>query len=113
MECIFCKILKGDIKTELIYEDPWVAAFNDIKPQAPIHIIIIPREHIEKIQDIKDSHIDLVGRLFRAAVKIADMKKIVKNGYRLVINCNKDAGQEVFHIHLHLMGGRKFGWPPG
>jgi len=113
MSCIFCKIIKGEIKTPFVYEDDSVVAFNDIKPQAPIHIIIMPRQHVDTVQNLNGSKIDIAGRLISAASIIAKRKKIDISGYRLVINCNKDAGQEIFHLHIHLLGGRKFAWPPG
>lgn len=112
-ECIFCKIAKEEIKPKIVYKDLEVIAFEDINPQAPIHIVIIPHRHIGRISDISENEINLVGRLFLIARKLAEEKDIESSGYRLVINCNKDAGQEIFHLHLHLLGGRKFSWPPG
>ena len=113
MECLFCKIANGEIKTDFIYQDEHVVAFSDIKPQAPVHVIIIPRAHIEKMQDINATHKQLLGNLLGVIPRIAKMKKVDKTGYRTVINCNEDAGQAVFHLHVHLLGGRKFMWPPG
>lgn len=113
MGCIFCKIVEGEIKTEFVYQDDFILAFNDIKPQAPVHIVIIPRIHIEKTQDIENQHKDVLGHIFSVVPKIAKLKNIDKSGYRLVVNCQRDAGQEVFHLHIHLLGGRKFSWPPG
>lgn len=112
-DCIFCKIVSGEIKTKFVYADGDVVAFYDIKPEAPVHIVIIPREHIERISDIKKTDAGLLSKLFLAATKLAQEKHIESSGYRLVINCNKDAGQAVFHLHLHLLGGRKLTWPPG
>lgn len=111
--CIFCKIANGKIKTKLIYEDDEIVAFEDINPKAPIHLIIIPREHIERISDVTEDRQRIAGRLILVATQLARKKNIELSGYRLVANCNKDAGQEVFHLHLHLLGGRKFAWPPG
>lgn len=111
--CIFCKILDGSIKAEIVYEDDEVMAFNDIKPQAPTHVIVIPKRHIERVSDINKGDSSISAKLVLAANKIASERRIVESGYRLVVNCNKDAGQEVFHLHLHLLGGRRLGWPPG
>ena len=113
MECLFCKIAKGAIKTDFVYEDKDIVAFNDIKPQAAVHVVVIPRVHIERIQDIDDGQLELMGRFLSVIPKIATLRKIDKSGYRVIINCNKDAGQEIFHLHAHLLGGRKFSWPPG
>jgi len=112
-DCIFCKIVKKEIPAKIVYSDKDVLAFEDINPQAPIHIIIIPQKHIEKLAEINESDISLIGRMVFIATKIAKEKKISDSGYRLVLNCNRDAGQTIFHIHLHLLGGRKFSWPPG
>ena len=111
-ECIFCKIASKELKSEIVYEDDEVVAFKDINPQAPVHILIIPRKHIEKISDMEESDIPLIGKLFFVASKIAKELNL-EDGYRLVINNGRNAGQAVFHIHLHLLGGRKFSWPPG
>jgi histidine triad (HIT) family protein len=111
--CIFCKIVSGAIKADIVYEDNEVIAFNDIKPQAPVHILIIPKRHISRLSDLESADADVFGKLAIAANVIARKKMVVETGFRLVANCNKDAGQEVFHIHMHLLGGRKFSWPPG
>ena len=111
--CIFCKIVDKKIPAKIVFENSDVLAFEDIKPQAPVHIMIIPKTHIEKISEIKEEDLVLIGKLVLTAKNVARDKKIQERGYRLVMNCNKDAGQEVFHLHLHLLGGRKFGWPPG
>jgi len=112
-DCIFCKIIKGEIPCKKVFENNDILAFNDIKPQAPIHVILIPKIHIEKISDINQSNSDITGKLVLAANKIALDLGINEKGYRLVFNCGRDSGQEVFHIHLHLLGGRSFHWPPG
>lgn len=112
-DCIFCKIVNNEIPSQKVYEDKNLFAFNDINPQAPIHILIIPKKHIEKFSSMEEADKELIGLMFLAAKKIAKDKGIDKVGYRIVGNCEKDAGQLVFHIHLHLLGGRKFGWPPG
>lgn len=113
MNCIFCKIINKEIPSGMVYSDKDIVAFNDINPQAPVHIVIIPRKHIERLSEITEGDSGLMGRLVFVAKKIAQEKNIAESGYRLVFNCNKDAGQAVFHIHLHLLGGRKFSWPPG
>jgi histidine triad (HIT) family protein len=111
--CIFCRIAAGQIPVDLLYQDEEVVAFRDIKPQAPTHVLIIPREHIPTVNDLGPAHDELAGRLVMTAKKIAKNLGVDKSGYRIVLNCNKDAGQEVFHVHAHLLGGRKFAWPPG
>ena len=112
-ECLFCKMLKKEIPVDIVYKDDDVMAFNDINPQAPIHILIIPCDHIATINDMQADHAEIVGKLFLAAKKIANEKGIAEGGYRTVMNCNADAGQTVFHMHLHLLGGRRMDWPPG
>ncbi len=112
-DCIFCKIIEGAIATDKVYEDENIVAFNDVNPQAPVHIIIIPKKHIEKLSDLTQEDSLLIGEMIIKATYIASEKGIESSGYRLIFNCNKDAGQTVFHIHLHLIGGRKFSWPPG
>jgi len=113
MECIFCRIVAGEIPAKKVYEDDEVVAFEDIRPQAPVHVLVIPRRHIPTVNALADDDASLVGRLVLVAKKIAAERGIAESGYRLVLNCNRDSGQEVFHIHLHLLGGRKFAWPPG
>ena len=110
--CLFCKIIAGKISSKKVYEDEEILAFEDINPQAPVHILIIPKEHFSTIAELPPEKTDLVGKLTKAAKQIAEDKQL-NRGYRLVINCKVDAGQEVYHIHLHLLGGRKFTWPPG
>ena len=113
MSTIFTKIINKEIDSNIIYEDDNIVAFTDINPVAPIHILIIPRKEIPTINDVEESDKILIGEMFLAAKKIAEKYKINKKGYRLVFNCNQDAGQTVFHIHMHLIGGRKLSWPPG
>ena len=113
MDCIFCKILNKEIPTKFIYEDKNIVAFNDLNPQAPIHILIIPKQHISTINEIDENNCDISGKMILSAKKIALQLGINEEGYRLVFNCNENGGQEVFHIHLHLLGGRLFKWPPG
>jgi histidine triad (HIT) family protein len=112
-DCLFCKIAAGDIPADIIYESDTAIAFRDISPKAPTHVLIIPREHIRTVNDLEPSHEGIVGSLFTAARQVADDEGLAAAGYRLVMNCNEGAGQSVFHLHLHVLGGRKLGWPPG
>ena len=112
-DCIFCKIAAGKIG-KLIYEDNEVAAFDDLNPQAPVHVLIVPKKHISRISDVDDAaDTCLMGRILVVANKIAAQRGIAQDGYRIVINCNEGAGQSVWHVHFHLLGGRNLGWPPG
>ncbi len=112
-DCLFCKIASGEIPAETVKQaDEWVA-FRDINPQAPTHILIIPRQHIPTLNDVGLDGAGLLGRLILAAKEIAADEGIAESGYRAVLNCNPGAGQSVFHIHVHLLGGRAMGWPPG
>lgn len=111
-DCLFCKIIAGEIPGDVVYQDDDVLAFRDINPRAPTHILIIPKQHISTINDLEPENAELVGRLFLAAKRLAGEEGLADRGYRLVMNCNKAAGQTVFHIHLHLVGGREMGWPP-
>ena len=113
MDCLFCKIIAGDIPAQIVYEDDHVIAFNDINPQAPVHKIIIPRKHIATLNDVEQSDCQTIGHMVQSAAKIAKELEIAQNGYRLVMNCNAHGGQTVFHIHLHLIGDRQLHWPPG
>ncbi len=112
-EDLFLKIINREIPAEIIYETEDVLAFRDINPQAPVHVLIIPKTHIRTVNDIQSGEAELIGKLFLAAKSIANDEGLSEEGYRLVMNCNEAAGQLVFHIHLHLLGGRKFSWPPG
>lgn len=112
-DCLFCKIRDGKIPCDKVYEDDDVIAFRDVNPQAPTHILVIPIKHIATINDLEDEDITLVGRMTLVARQIAADEGIGEDGYRLVFNCNEGAGQAVFHIHMHLLGGRKMSWPPG
>lgn len=113
IDCIFCKIATGKINTEFVYHDDQVVAFRDLNPQAPAHILIIPRRHIATTNDLTEGDATLIGRMTLAAKTIAAQEGIAERGYRTVLNCNAEAGQSVFHLHLHLLGGRPMGWPPG
>ena len=111
--CIFCKIAEGEIPSTLLYQDDQVVAFNDLIPQAPQHILIIPRKHIATLNDLTPDDNLLMGNLALTAQHLAKKLGIADHGYRLVMNCNADGGQAVFHIHMHLLGGRQMSWPPG
>ncbi|MDZ7723139.1 MAG: histidine triad nucleotide-binding protein [candidate division KSB1 bacterium] len=112
MSCLFCDIIEKKIPADIVYEDKQVLAFRDISPQAPTHILIIPKKHIATTNDLAEPDAELIGRVILAAKDLAKQQGL-ENGYRLVFNCNKDAGQAVFHIHCHLLGGRRMQWPPG
>jgi histidine triad (HIT) family protein len=111
--CLFCKIIRREIPGSIVYEDDRVLAFNDINPQAPFHILVIPKRHIASLNDLQPGDDQLVGELLRRAAAIAAERGISAGGFRTVFNTNRDAGQTVFHIHLHLLGGRSMTWPPG
>ena len=112
-DCLFCKIRDGVIPGDKVYEDDDVIAFRDVNPQAPTHILVIPRKHIATINDLDIGDAAVTGKMVLAAKKIAAEEGIDQDGYRLVLNCNEGAGQTVFHIHMHLIGGRTMNWPPG
>jgi len=112
-DCLFCKIRDGEVPAEKVYEDEDVLAFNDVNPQAPVHVLIVPKKHISTVNDVSPGDSGIIGKLYLAAKAIAAKHEIAEDGYRLVVNCNAMAGQTVFHIHLHLLGGRRMVWPPG
>jgi histidine triad (HIT) family protein len=112
-DCLFCKIRDGEIPGDIVYEDDDILAFRDVNPQAPTHILIIPKKHIATINDLEDADIAVSGRMMLVAKQIAADEGIDQEGYRLVFNCNEGAGQAVFHIHMHVLGGRGMSWPPG
>ncbi len=112
-DCLFCKIVTGDITADVVYESDSCIGFRDINPQAPTHVLVIPREHVATINDLPQGGAPIVGNLFLAAKAIAAAEGIADEGYRTVVNCNRAAGQTVFHLHLHLLGGRDLDWPPG
>ena len=111
--CIFCKIVAGDIPCEKVYEDDALFAFEDVNPAAPAHILIIPKRHMETLREIQAADKELVGSIFVAANEIARKRGIAQEGFRIVANCGENGGQTVFHIHFHLLGGRRMEWPPG
>lgn len=112
-DCLFCKIREGEIPCDMVHETDDVMAFRDVNPQAPTHVLIVPRKHIATVNDLEGNDKDVVGNMLLAAKKIAADEGIAEDGYRLVMNCNAKAGQTVFHIHMHLIGGRVMTWPPG
>ncbi len=113
MDCLFCKIAQGTVPADIVYQDNKIVAFNDIHPQAPRHLLIIPRQHIATLNDLAVEDTAVIGHMVQTAKTLAKDNKIAEEGYRLVMNCNAGAGQTVFHIHLHLLGGRRLTWPPG
>lgn len=112
-QCIFCQIAAGELPADIYYEDKEVIAFRDIHPVAPTHLLIIPRRHIATANEFNEEDSALIGKLSVTASRIAHELRVDKSGYRMVMNCNRDAGQTVFHVHLHLLAGRGFTWPPG
>jgi histidine triad (HIT) family protein len=112
-DCVFCKIARGEIAAQIVYQDEEVIAFRDIHPAASTHVLIIPRQHIDNIAAVDESAVPLMGRLILAAAQIARAEKIEVEGYRLVTNSGRNGGQSVWHLHWHLLGGRKMSWPPG
>ena len=113
MSSLFTKIINREIPADIVYEDNDVIAFNDINPQAPIHILVVPKKEIRTLNDVSDDDKEIIGKIFIVAKKIAKKLNIDKTGYRTIFNCNEHGGQPVYHIHLHLMGGRQLNWPPG
>ena len=113
MNCLFCRIVAGEIPAARVFEDDRLIAFNDINPQAPMHVLVVPKQHLPTLNDLAVADDDLVGAMVRAAAAIAKERGFDGPGYRTVFNCNAQAGQTVFHIHLHLLGGRVMTWPPG
>ena len=112
-DCLFCKMVSGEITPDTIYEDDDVLAFRDINPQTPVHALVIPKQHVSTINDLDADSAVLVGKMMMAAARIAQQEGFAEQGYRTIMNCNAHGGQTVFHIHLHLLGGRVMGWPPG
>ena len=111
--CLFCRIIAGEIPASKVYEDDRIVAFGDINPQAPMHVLVVPREHIATLNELSPEHDAIVGEMTRRGAALAAERGYASSGYRTVFNCNADAGQAVFHIHLHVLGGRKMTWPPG
>ena len=112
-DCIFCKLINGDIPADIIYQDEDVLAFRDLSPQAPVHFLVIPKKHISTLNDLQNDDASLIGKLYLAAKIVAKEEGVAESGYRCVMNCNEDGGQTVYHIHLHVLGQRHLSWPPG
>ncbi len=112
-ECIFCRIASGEIPAQIVSQDEDLVAFRDLNPQAPVHVLIIPRKHIATLNDLEDEDASMIGRIWARIPKIAAGLGVAEEGYRTLVNCKEAAGQVVFHIHWHLLGGRAMGWPPG
>jgi histidine triad (HIT) family protein len=111
--CLFCRIIAGEIPAKIVHQDDDLVAFEDINPQAPMHVLVVPRRHIATLNELAADDDALVGRMIRRGTAIAAARGFAEGGYRTVFNCNPDAGQTVFHVHLHVLGGRKLTWPPG
>ena len=111
--CLFCRIIAGEAPATVLHQDERLVVIQDVNPQAPLHCLVIPRKHIPTLNDLSPEDDALVGELFRAAALMARERGVAERGYRTVFNCNREAGQSVFHIHLHVLGGRAFRWPPG
>ena len=111
--CLFCRIIAGELRATPVYQDERLIAFDDINPQAPMHVLVVPRAHIATLNDLTEAHDGLAGEMIRRGAAIAASRGYAESGYRTVFNCNRDAGQAVFHIHLHVLGGRSLAWPPG
>ncbi len=112
-DCLFCRIIAGEAPAARLYEDHRIVAIEDARPQAPLHALVLPRRHIPTLNDLTLEDDDLIGKMIRVAAAIAKERGLAERGYRTVFNCNRDALQSFFHIHLHVLGGRRFGWPPG
>lgn len=112
-DCLFCKMVAGEIKPAVVYENDHVLAFRDIRPRAPVHVLVIPKRHIPTLDDLSEEEAALASELLQAVRKVARSEGIAETGYRTVINCRGDSGQEVYHLHLHVLGGRPMSWPPG
>ena len=111
--CLFCRIVGGEIPSDIVYQDESVLVFRDLNPQAPHHLLIVPRKHIATTLDIDDTDMELIGHVYRVAAKVAFELGFAESGFRIVNNCKEDGGQTVWHLHFHLLGGRKLSWPPG
>lgn len=111
--CIFCRVVRREARGEIVYQDEWVTAFRDIRPQAPIHILVVPNSHIGSVNQVEPEHAEMLSRLLMTAKQLARQEGIAESGYRLVINTGPQGGQTVDHLHVHLLGGRRMTWPPG
>ncbi|NCC79641.1 MAG: histidine triad nucleotide-binding protein [Clostridia bacterium] len=113
MDCLFCRIIAGEIPSDKVYEDEDLFAFRDIDPKAPTHILVIPKKHIQSVNEIDQDNADLISKAYLVLKKLAEEEGIAESGYRIVVNINEDGGQSVGHLHFHLLGGRSLSWPPG
>ena len=113
LDCIFCRIASHEISSTVVYEDDQIIAFEDIDPQAPVHVLIVPKRHVGSLSELKENELDLLDQMLLAVKHIATLTHIDYSGFRVVLNCNPDGGQTVYHLHAHLLGGRKMNWPPG
>ena len=113
LECVFCNILSGKTPAEFVYENERIVAFRDINPQAPVHVLVVPRKHIPTTNDVQPEDAELLGEMILVARQVAEKEGIAESGYRLVMNCNENSGQEIYHLHLHVLGGRRLTWHPG
>jgi histidine triad (HIT) family protein len=113
MSCLFCKVVAGEVPSKKVHEDEHLVVFEDVNPQAPLHVLIVPRRHIATLNDLEAGDDALIGEMVRRAAAVAKERGVDASGYRTVFNCNSAAGQTVFHIHLHVLGGRRMTWPPG
>lgn len=113
MDCLFCKMVSGDIKPDVVYEDDLVLVFRDIAPQAPVHVLLIPKKHVTSLDDAESGDAALLGHILLTAQRVARDLGVAKDGFRLVTNCNRNGGQTVYHLHFHLLAGRHMTWPPG
>ncbi len=111
--CVFCRIVEGDLEADVLYASDTVMAFRDVSPQAPVHVLLIPKEHLVSIADVEERHAGMLADLFQAARQVARAEGVAESGWRLVTNVGREGGQHVFHLHVHLLGGRPMGWPPG
>ncbi len=111
--CVFCRIVEGSLPAEVLYESDTVVAFRDANPQAPVHVLLIPKEHLVSMADVEDRHAGMLADLFQAARQVARVEGVAESGWRVVSNVGREGGQHVFHLHVHLLGGRPMGWPPG
>jgi histidine triad (HIT) family protein len=113
LDCIFCRIANHEISSTIVYEDEQIIAFEDIDPQAPVHVLIVPKKHITTLSDLKENETEFLQQILMTARTVSTIKNIEHSGFRIVLNCNPDGGQTVYHLHAHLLGGRKMNWPPG
>lgn len=112
-DCIFCRIASHEVASTIVYEDEHMIAFEDIDPQAPVHVLIVPKRHVRSVSELKETEVELLDQMLLTAKHVAALMHVEHSGFRVVLNCNPDGGQTVYHLHAHLLGGRKMNWPPG